>query len=72
VTATDTSLTLTIKRTEDERYHTRFIGSGGRVLADIPGLAPHYRFRSTDGYVRAVVIDSNNLMAWTQPTFVRR
>lgn len=72
VVVTDTTVSVTIKRVEDERYHTQFIGSGGRVLADIPGLHPTYHIKSTDGYVRAVVIDSNNLKAWTQPTFVKK
>lgn len=72
VVVSDTMVSITVKPAEDERYHTRFMGSGGRILADIPGTHPSYRIRPTDGYVRAVVIDSNDLMAWTQPTFVRR
>lgn len=72
IMVTDTSMTILIKRTGDERYHTRFIGSGGRVLADVPGLHPTYRFKPADGYVRADVIDSNNVTAWTQPVFLRR
>lgn len=72
ITASDTMLAITIRPLEDERYHTQFIGMGGRVLADVPGMTPRYRITANDRYVRAVVIDSNNRKAWVQPTFIRR
>ncbi len=72
VVTTDTSVAITIKQLNDTRYSTRFIGSGGRVLAELPGLSPRYHINKSDGYVRAVITDSNGAKAWTQPVFVRR
>lgn len=53
----------------DSRYLTRFIGKGGRVLAEVPGTRPRYSLRGDEGYVRAVVVDANGNRAWTQPVF---
>ena len=51
------------------RYRIHFIGSGGRVLQETPGLTATYTIRGNEKYVRAKVIDSNGLCAWTQPAF---
>lgn len=51
------------------RYVTRFVGKDGRVLAEVPGLAPRYVVRGGEGYVRASIIDSDGKRAWTQPAF---
>jgi hypothetical protein len=60
-------------RPEDvRRYHTQFIGRGGKVLADAYGHSATYVLQGTEGYVRAVITDSNGLKAWTQPWFVKR
>jgi hypothetical protein len=56
----------------DDRYHTRFIGRGGRVLAEVDGEEASYTVRGDEGYVRAVVTDSNGRRAWTQPVMVGR
>lgn len=58
-------------RGDDRRFVTRFIGRGGRVLAEVPGLEARYRIRGGEGYVRAAVTDSNGRRAWTQPEWVR-
>ncbi len=59
-------------RPEDvRRYHTEFIGRGGRVVADAYGRAASYAIRGDEGYVRARITDSNGLQAWTQPVFVK-
>jgi hypothetical protein len=55
---------------DDVRYLTRFIGTGGRVLAEVVGHSPRYSIRGDEGYVRASVTDSNGRHAWTQPVFV--
>jgi hypothetical protein len=55
----------------DSRYLTRFIGKGGRVLAEVPGRRPRYAIRGDEGYVRAVIVDSNGRRAWTQPFFLK-
>ena len=57
---------------DDRRYRTTFIGRGGRVLASVAGFDARYDIRGNEGYVRAVVTDSNGRRAWTQPVMVRR
>ncbi|HVZ64638.1 MAG TPA: CehA/McbA family metallohydrolase [Lacunisphaera sp.] len=54
----------------DARFLTRFIGREGRVLAEVPGTKPHYVMKGDEGYVRASIIDSNGVRAWTQPVFL--
>ena len=75
-TVSATGIELAIERTGeprgDTRYLTRFIGRGGRVLAEVPGLAARYRFTGDEGYVRAKITDSNGRQAWMQPVWVGR
>lgn len=52
------------------RYVTRFIGENGRLLAEVPGLSPRYRFKGDERYVRASITDSDGRRAWTQPVFL--
>ncbi len=54
------------------RYQTRFIGRGGRVLAEVAGTHPRYQIQGDEGYVRAAITDSNGQRAWSQPVFTRR
>ena len=64
------SLTVTIPAAKNgPRYLTRFTGQDGKVLAEIAGLRPSYRFTGNEVYVRATVTDSNGKKAWTQPVF---
>lgn len=56
---------------DDRRYRTRFIGRGGRVLADVDGPVARYAVRGDEGYVRASVTDSNGRRLWTQPMWVQ-
>lgn len=51
------------------RNVTRFIGESGRLLAEVTGLNPAYRFKGDEAYVRAQIIDSNGRRAWTQPYY---
>lgn len=53
-------------------YVIRFVGRGGKVLAEKEGTAARYPIAGDEGYVRAMVIDSAGRKAWIQPTFVRR
>jgi hypothetical protein len=57
---------------DDRRYRTMFIGRGGRVLASVPGFDARYTIRGDEGYVRAVVVDSNGKRAWMQPVRISR
>lgn len=66
---TDTSMTITIRTTAWSKYRVQFIGKSGRVLAERTESPATYRIRGNEGYVRARVIESNGLMAWTQPRF---
>jgi hypothetical protein len=70
------AMTITIKRprdpraTDDRMFTTRFIGKEGRVLGESGGLKPSYTFRGDEEYVRAVIVDSNGMRAWTQPVML--
>lgn len=68
----ENSISITIKEKRGSRYTTRFIGSGGKILAESFANPAVYRFRGREPYVRAKIIDSNGLMAWTQPVFRKR
>ena len=52
---------------DHRRYRTRFIGQGGRILADVAGEEARYAIRGDEGYVRVSVTDSNGRRLWTQP-----
>lgn len=72
VVASDTALTVTVRRTAWSKYRIRFIGNGGRVLQESLESPATYRIRGDEGYVRAKVFESNGAVAWTQPVSVRR
>ena len=52
------------------RFRVTFIGAKGRVLKEAHGLTVDYTIKGDEGYVRAVVTDSDGRKAWTQPVFV--
>lgn len=62
---------LRVRAKHGARYRIQFIGDGGRVLQETSGPAASYEVTGSERYVRAKVIDSNGLAAWTQPMFVR-
>lgn len=75
--ASATSVAIMIKqplnsrgKADDRRFTTRFIGKEGRVLTTVHGLNPTYAIRGDEGYVRAAIVDSNGMKAWTQPSFI--
>jgi hypothetical protein len=76
LTANHRELRLSMTQRQEARFLTEFIGSGGRVLAQVRG--PHasshasYLIKGSEGYVRARVTDSNGRQAWTQPVRVSR
>lgn len=63
---------LEIAPASDRRYLTEFVGSGGAVLAAVPGTAARYEITGSEGYVRARIVDSSGRRAWMQPVMVRR
>ena len=54
------------------RFVTRFMGRDGKLLAEVTGSQPKYAIRGDEGYVRASIMDSNGLRAWTQPVYLPR
>ncbi len=79
------SIVIQIEPSGRSKYQVVFIGRGGRVLMEVP-VAPVitarkgplnptappivYTFTGNEGYVRAKVIESSGLVAWTQPVMV--
>jgi hypothetical protein len=69
--ATAASIHVAVRATTFARYRIQFIGSGGRLLAEVPESEAVYTFTGDEGYVRARILESNGLMAWCQPVFAR-
>jgi predicted metal-dependent phosphoesterase TrpH len=61
------AMTVTIRQTSWSKYRVQFIGANGKLFSEVTSSPATYRFRGDEGYVRARVIESNGLMAWTQP-----
>jgi len=59
-----------IKEYGSFKYTTRFIGAGGRVLAETTANPAVFELTGPEIYVRAVVTDSGGWRAWVQPVFV--
>ena len=70
VQRTSTRYALTIKPDPFSRYTTRFIGKDGKILAEATGNSAAYDTKGGEGYVRAVVLESNGRKAWTQPIMI--
>jgi hypothetical protein len=66
------TLAVSIAAEGDFRYTTRFIGSGGAVLATCGEVDCVYRLGGREAYVRATVRDSGGREAWVQPAFPAR
>ena len=54
----------------DEACAVRFVGSGGRTLAEGRGPAAAYPVRPADGYVRVELLGPGGERAWSQPFWV--
>lgn len=65
-------MTIAIKETLMSKYKIQFIGNGGEILAESVTNQAVYRFKGTEKYVRAKVIESNGKFAWTQPVMFKR
>jgi len=65
------AMTVAVRATTWSKYRIQFIGRGGQMLLDATTSPATYRFRGNEGYVRARVVESNGLMAWTQPVFLQ-
>ena len=65
-------LAVKVKPTTWSKYRIQFIGGGGRVLSEVADVGAAYTVKGDEGYVRIKVLESNGLMAWTQPVPVGR
>ena len=63
-------VSLKVRATAWSKYRVQFIGRGGRLLSEVTEPEASYTFRGDEGYVRARVLESNGLVAWTQPVVV--
>lgn len=70
ITVTTREMTVSVRKQGDFKYDIEFIGSGGRVLAKVPGIRGKYLLKGDEVYVRALVTDSGGRHAWVQPVFV--
>ena len=64
-------IAITIKEDPTAKYRVQFIGKGGKLLKEEITSPARYQIRGDEGYVRGKVLDSNGLIAWTQPVKVR-
>jgi hypothetical protein len=53
-----------------KRFRVVFVGKDGGVLAVSNQNPASYKFKGTEGYVRARIEDSGGRRAWTQPVFL--
>lgn len=70
VQITSSRYALSIAVAGSSRYTTRFIGRKGRVLQTTSANPAEYIIRGDEGYVRAVVLESNGKQAWAQPVML--
>jgi hypothetical protein len=63
---------IVVKATAYSKYRIQFIGRQGRVLREDAASEATYAVTGNEGYVRAKIIESNGLVAWTQPVMVGR
>ncbi len=67
----DGSLSVRIKERANVKYTVKFVGASGKKLGESFGETADYRLKAGDPYVRARIVDSNGMMAWTQPVFAK-
>lgn len=72
VQATPQRLTIRIREERTSKYRVRFIGRNGQTLREVTTNPASYDITGSEGYVRAVVLESNGKRAWVQPVLVRR
>jgi len=70
--AGDMDIRITIAETARTKYTVRFIGWGGAVLSETSANPAVYSFKGDELYIRAKIVDSNGLTAWTQPVFPKK
>jgi hypothetical protein len=68
----DTEIRITIAETGRTKHSVLFIGRDGKVLGKAQANPAVYAFKGDELYVRAKIVDSNGLVAWTQPVFPKK
>lgn len=63
-------VTIRIREERWSKYRVRFIGKHGRTLREVTTNPATYDITGTEGYVRAVITESNGKRAWVQPVMV--
>lgn len=71
VEAASGRLTVTVREQGTTKFTIQFIGQGGRLVKEETASPATCELAAGKGYLRAKVIDSNGLVAWTQPFFAR-
>ena len=69
---TGRGLVIRINERDRAKYTVRFIGQGGKLLAESFDNPAEYQLKPGDAYVRATVLDSNGRAAWVQPVYTER
>jgi hypothetical protein len=70
VEASSQQVRIVVKATAWSKYRIQFIGRHGRVLREDAASEATYNVTGNEGYVRAKILESNGLVAWTQPVMV--
>lgn len=65
-------LVVRVRELGTSKYVIRFIGRHGRQLREVRGPIGEYTPRGDEGYVRAVVYESNGKRAWIQPVMINQ
>jgi hypothetical protein len=71
IVTNEQEIAITIKKDSSAKYRIQFIGLGGKLLKEEFASPARYQIQGGEGYVRGKVLDSNGLVAWTQPVKVR-
>lgn len=72
IQASPQRLTIRIREDRTSKYKVRFIGKNGRILREVTTNPASYDMTGSEGYVRAVVMESNGKRAWVQPVMLGR
>jgi hypothetical protein len=72
IEVSSSSMTVTVTPQATAKYRIQFIGTGGRILKEVPDATGTYAITGSEGYVRARVLDSNGHIAWVQPVLTSR
>lgn len=70
IVVTERRIEVHIRPQGNFKHTTRFIGAGGRTLAETGSNPAVFELGGPEIYVRAVVRDSGGRRAWVQPLFV--